>query len=265
MIRLCFVLFFWFFLYNQLLLAQGRVFIESSSISKAEREAILILPGFGSKVFGTKNIAKFFKYKGYDVFIPKYISRKSVGQSVENVDRFVLKHGLKEYKKLHVFSYIFGTWAINLWIKEHGKCNISTMVFDRSPLQERAPEALIKDSPILAKVLFGDVMADFCNTAYLPINDTSILKGIFIETYATRLIYKHKKTALKNGPVTFDVQALNQSYTDFCYIPLNHDEMYQHLDVFGNEVLNFIKDGSFSPNIKQNSFLENPFVKFEKK
>jgi hypothetical protein len=245
-------------------LAQGRIFIESSSISKAEREAILILPGFGSKVFGTKKIAKFFKNKGYDVYIPKYISRKSVEQSVENVDRFVLKYDLKEYKKLHVFSYIFGTWTINLWIKEHGKCNISTMVFDRSPLQERAPEALIKDSPILAKVLFGDVMSDFCNTAYIPINDTAILKGIFIETYATRLINKHKKTALKNGPVTFNVQALNQPYTDFCYIPLNHDEMYQQIDVFGKEVLNFIKDGSFSTKIKQNSFLENPFVKFEK-
>lgn len=265
MIRLLSFLFYLIFCLNQSNFAQGRIFVESSSISKAEREAILILPGFGSKVFGTKKIAKFFKNKGYDVYIPKYISRKSVEQSVENVDQFVFKHGLKEYKKLHVFSYIFGTWTINLWIKEHGKCNISTMVFDRSPLQERAPEALIKDSPILAKVLFGDVMSDFCNTVYIPINDTAILKGIFIETYATRLINKHKKTALKNGSVTFDVQALNQSYTDFCYIPLNHDEMYQQLDVFGNEVLNFIKDGSFSTKIKQNSFLENPFVKFEKK
>lgn len=265
MIRSIFILFFWVVFFNQVLLSQGRIYIESTSGPKAQREAILILPGFGSKVFGTKKIAKFFKNRGYDVYIPKYISRKSVEQSVKNVDRFVLKHGLKEYKKLHVFSYIFGTWTINLWIKEHGKCNIATMVFDRSPLQERAPEALIKDSPLLAKVLFGDVMSDFCNTSYLPINDTVILKGIFIETYATRLINKHKKTALKNGPVTFDVQALNQSYTDFCYIPLNHDEMYQQLDVFGNEVIRFIKDGSFSSNIKQNSFLENPFVKFETK
>jgi hypothetical protein len=117
----------------------------------------------------------------------------------------------------------------------------------------------------LAKGLFGDVMEDFCNTAYLPINDTSISKGIFIETYATRLINKHKKTALKNGSVTFDVKALNQSYTDFCYLPLNHDEMYYELEDFGNEVLNFIKKGAFSPEIKQNSFVENPFVKFDKK
>lgn len=265
MIRLYLVLFFWIVPLHQVLFAQGRIFIELSSISKAEREAILILPGFGSKVFGTKKIAKFFKNKGYDVYIPKYISRKSVEQSVENVHQFVLKYGLKTYKKLHVFSYIFGSWTINLWIKEHGKCNISTIVFDRSPLQERAPEALIKDSPLLAKVLFGDVMEDFCNTAYSPINDTSISKGIFIETYATRLIHKHRKTALKNGPVSFDVKSLNQSFSDFCYIPLNHDEMYQQLDIFGNEVIRFINVGSFSPNIKQKSFLENPFSKFEKK
>jgi hypothetical protein len=127
---------------NQSNFAQGRIFIESSSILKTEREAILILPGFGSKIFGTKKIAKFFKHKGYDIYIPKYISRKSVEKSVENVDRFISKHGLKDYKKLHIFSYIFGTWTINLWINKNGKCNISTIVFDRSPLQERAPAAL---------------------------------------------------------------------------------------------------------------------------
>ncbi|MFM7683988.1 MAG: hypothetical protein ACKO7P_14785, partial [Bacteroidota bacterium] len=114
MIRCYFVLFFLVISFNQSLLAQGRIFIESKSSSKAQREAILILPGFGSKVFGTKKIAKFFQYKGFDVYIPKYISRKSVEQSVVNVDEFILKHGLKEYKKLHVFSYIFGTWTINL-------------------------------------------------------------------------------------------------------------------------------------------------------
>jgi hypothetical protein len=65
--------------------------------------------------------------------------------------------------------------------------------------------------------------------------------------------------------VIFDVKAFDQSYTDFCYLPLNHDEMYYKLDVFGNEVINFIKKAAFSQEIKQNSFVDNPFVKFDKK
>ena len=265
MIRLLSFLFSLIFCLNQSNFAQGRIFIESSSISKTEREAILILPGFGSKVFGTKKIAKFFKNKGYDVYIPKYISRKSVEQSVENVNRFVLKHGLKDYKKLHVFSYIFGTWTINMWINKHGKCNISTMVFDRSPLQERAPAALMKDSPILAKVLFGGVMEDFCNTVYPPITDTSIFKGIFIENYATKLINKHKKTVMSMGNVNFGIENLHQNVNDYCFIPLNHDEMYRKLDVFGPEVMNFIRDHAFSQEIKSKKYQVNPFVKFDKK
>jgi hypothetical protein len=245
--------------------SQSQVFIEHSKLPRAQREAILVLPGFGSKVFGTKKIAKFFKNKGFDIFIPRYISRKTVRKSIENLDKFIVKHELKEYKKLHVFSYIFGSWTINSWIKKYGSNNIATLIFDRSPLQERAPATLMKDMPFISKLIFGNVMRDFNNTPYLPANDSSIVKGIFIETFATKLIYKHKSTAFEKGPVTFDVKALNQSFDDFCYLPLNHDEMYNQLDVFGNEVLHFIKNGQFSEQAKQFSFVENPFVKFEKK
>lgn len=245
--------------------AQGKIFIEDSKIARAQKEAILILPGFGSKVFGTKKIAKFFRNKGFDIYIPRYISRKSVQKSVENVDRFIEEHELKAYKKLHVFSYIFGTWAINSWINKHGKNNISTIVYDRSPLQERAPAALMNDSPILAKVLFGNVMRDFCNTPYESVNDTSIITGIFIENYATKLINKHKETVLKMGNINFSVENFNQPFDDYCFLPLNHDEMYKKLDVFGQEVLNFIHHHSFSQEIKSKKYQVNPFIKFRRK
>lgn len=83
--------------------AQGKIYVEDPKIARSQKEAILILPGFGSKVFGTKKIAKFFRNKGFDIYIPRYISRKSVQKSVENVDRFIEEHELKAYKKLHVF------------------------------------------------------------------------------------------------------------------------------------------------------------------
>ena len=134
------------------------------SIPKSQKEAILILPGFGSKVYGVKKIAAYFKKSGYDLFIPKYISRKSLEKSVETLNHFILKHGLKAYKKIHVLAYIFGSWTINSWVDKYGACNISTIIYDRSPLQERAPAALIEDSPILSKILFGNAMKDFCET-----------------------------------------------------------------------------------------------------
>ena len=44
--------------------------IENNSIPISEKEAILILPGFGSKIHGVKHIKNFFSHKGYDLFIP---------------------------------------------------------------------------------------------------------------------------------------------------------------------------------------------------
>ncbi len=245
--------------------AQHQFVLIHDSMPKSQKEAILILPGFGSKVYGIKKIAAYFKRSGYDLYIPKYISRKSVEKSVETLDHFVMNHGLKEYKKLHVLAYIFGSWTINSWITKHGKCNISTIIYDRSPLQERAPAALVEDSPVLSKILFGNAMKDFCTTPYISMNDSSIYKGIMIETYATHLIYKHQKTALKSGTVKWDPVSLNQQFQDYCYLPLNHDEMYKKLDIFGNEVINFITLHAFSKEIKKHTIIENPFIKFAKK
>jgi len=239
--------------------------VNNSSINSfKEREALLILPGFGSKVFGTKKLKSYFKERGYDLFIPKYISRKSLDVSVENLNNFMLKQNLKDYKKVHVFAYIFGTWTINNWIKKYGKGNICTIVYDRSPLQERAPLALVKDSPLMAKLLFGNVMKDFSNLPYPVIEDSSIFKGIFIENYATKLINKHRKTVMSFGNVSFDINHLNQSVVDFCYIPLNHDEMYNHPEVFGPEILYFIQNQSFSQEIKAKKYQVDPFIKFRK-
>jgi len=85
-----------------------RVFIDNSKPLN-EKEAILILPGFGSRVQGTKHIADFFFNKGYDVYIPDYIARKSINNCVNNLDKFIIKYKFKEYKKIHVFSYIVGS------------------------------------------------------------------------------------------------------------------------------------------------------------
>jgi hypothetical protein len=245
--------------------AQRNSYVLNPLLPKAQKEAILILPGFGSKVFGTKKIRNFFKKQGYDLYVPNYISRKSVAKSVTNLDEFIQQKELLKYQKLHVFAYIFGSWTINQWIAQHGRHNIQTLVYDRSPLQERIPAILVSESPILAKILFGPVMNDFCKTSYFPVQDSSIYKGIFIETYATKLVKKHQKSVMNSGLLRWDVASLNQTNLDFCYIPLNHDEMYWDLPVFGSEVIHFIQFHSFSATAKNNSIPTDPFIKFQKK
>ncbi len=113
--------------------------------------------------------------------------------------------------------------------------------------------------------MFGKITRDFVNTPYPVLNDTTIIKGVFIETYATNVVRKHKETAMEQGPLSWDVTDLKQPVNDFTYLPLNHDQMYTKPQVFGYEVFYFIEHGHFSEAFKRITPVENPFIKLKKR
>jgi len=241
------------------------IFISNNVLAKSEKEAILILPGFGSKIQGTDSIIAFFIKTGYDVYIPNYISRKSIANCVTNLDEFIIKNDLASYSKLNVFSYIVGAWTLNNWILKNPKNNIHSIVYDRSPLQERAPYALVTDIPVIIRLFSGKIMKEFSKTPYLPISNSQINIGVFIENRATKLIKKHKKTAMSLGSIDWNPKELKQVYSDFCYLPLNHDDLYNRFEIFGGEIIYFFKYNAFSSDAKRTHFSEDPFINFEKK
>lgn len=240
------------------------VVIADKNLPRSQKEALLILPGFGSKIHGSKAQKRYFANKGYDLFIPSYISRKSVAATVKNVDEFYQKHHLGEYKKVHVFGYIVGSWAVNLWIKAHPENNIATIIYDRSPLQERAPAALVKDMPVLIKILAGPMMKDFSRTPYPSLDRKNIRIGLLIESKATKLIRRHKKSALSLGPVQWDLIPFRQTADDAHYTWLNHDDMYSRFDVVGPEIWHFIQHGRFSEAARRVPFTDDPFIPVKK-
>lgn len=240
--------------------AKERIYIANISKEKSEKEAILILPGFGSRVHGTGNIADFFFFKGYDVFIPDYISRNSISACVSNLDAFMTKHKLSDYKKIHVFAYIVGSWTLNNWILQHPNNNISSIIYDRSPIQERAPAALVKDIPFISWLIAGKIMKEFSQTPYPSIPKNNIHIGIMIESKSTRLIRKHKRSALSSGSVSWDVASLQQEHDDFFYTWLNHDDVYTRFDVIGAELFYFFEKGRFMEEAQRSPYLEDPFL-----
>lgn len=237
------------------------IVIEDTSIPLSQKEAILILPGFGSKIHGVKDIRDFFIHKGYDVYIPHYIGRDSLQQCVFNLNIFIEKHHLLNYKKLHVFSYIAGSWVLNMWLQKHSVNNIASIVYDRSPFQERAPYVLVKDKPLLIKLVVGKIMYDFSQTLYPTNANDSKNIGIIIENKPTQLILKHKKTALMLGEFTFSKDSLKQPCDDYLYECINHDEMYFQFSNIGPEILNFFKNGNFSSYVRKEPFIYDVFDK----
>jgi hypothetical protein len=259
--RTCFLFLLLFYTIPTWLPARDVVVIHDKKTPASQKEAILILPGFGSKLHGNKDQKKYFSQTEYDLFIPDYISRKSVEKSVDYVTRFMEKHHLSDYAKIHVFSYIVGSWTINSWILQHPKHNIASIVYDRSPLQERAPLVLVKDSPFLIRILAGPIMREFSQTPYPPIPKSDIKMGILVEGKATKLIRRHQRTTLAIGPIRWDLEQFNQAHDDALYTWLNHDDMYERFDVIGADILFFFKHGHFTDTARRIPLEGDPFEK----
>jgi hypothetical protein len=236
------------------------VIIENSDVARSQKEALLIIPGFGSRSQGVDDIADYFKNKGYDVFIPSYISRDSLNECVDNLDVFIKEQKLGEYKKVHVFSYIIGSWTINRWIAKNPENNIATIIYDRSTLQERAPYAITKDLPFIVKLLEGKIVAEFATIPYEPIPNDSTNIGLILESRATKLIRKHRQTAMELGPLDWTVEGRKQDCDDYFYTLNNHDEMYHDFDVIGKQIFGFIKNGKFSADAKRTKPETDPFA-----
>lgn len=231
--------------------------------SVVQKEAILILTGFGSKYHSLKKLRDFFSNKGYDVYIPNYISRKSLDKTIENLDDYWKSRNLAAYDKIHVFAYIVGAWSINSWLQAAPHLNIKSIVYDRSALQERAPYILIHDLKLPNYFVFGPVMKDLHQTPYPPLTDTNIRKGLLLEVYATGIVRSHQETAAQLGPYCWEPTCFKQPYLDYKYVPLNHDQMYTHPEIFGEAVLHFFKKGQFANTLNEYHPVADPFQKIE--
>jgi hypothetical protein len=234
------------------------VYVQAGSQPKSEREAIVILAGLGSKIHNARKIAQHFRNQGYDIYQPSYIERKGLDEGVEKIEQFAQKHELKTYKKVHFFCYIIGAWTFNRWYNKTDLTNIETIIYDRSPLQERAPYALMKDSKFIAWLVIGKVNNELATTPYSPLTNFKGKIGLLIETIPTKLILRHQKTAASLGPINWTHDALNQPSDDYCYVSMNHDEMYTHIGKASSEIWSFIKTGSFGEKANRSAPTNDP-------
>ncbi len=222
-------------------------------------QAVVILPGFGDSKRRRKAQLAFFKTTGYDVYIPNFSDRKSFDKCVSNLSDFVEKHEINKYQGVHYFCYILGTWVFNQYMLEETPTNVKTILYDRSPLQERAPKVAFEAIPLITKIIEGRVVGQLADIPYQPIPKNDIKIGIIIESKATTLIKIFKKQTLNMGPVEWHPDSLNQQYDDFFYVPLDHYQMYKRFDMIGSEIRAFQKEQKFSDEARREPFKWDPF------
>ena len=226
--------------------SSDRIFIQSDSVPLAQREALLILPGFGDTKKRRKIQLAYFSNRGYDVFIPSYRDRKSYKTTLDNLQHFIEEKQLASYKKVHIFSYIVGSWALNDVLNRHPLPNIHSVVYDRSPLQERAPAVVVKRIKILGRIKVGRMLEEFAQLPYPSWQGGQQARiGILVECKATFLIKLFRRYAMSLGPLCWDPSCFQQPYHAIHYTWLTHDQMYTHMDVIGPQVLHFMETGTF--------------------
>lgn len=227
----------------------------------AGREAVLILPGIAYEWEGELDIHRFaarLADEGYDVYVPNYGSRSTIDEGVAALDGFVRQHHLRHYGKLHVFAYILGGVTLNRYLQRWTLPNLASIVFDRGPLQERADIVATTHIPLLTSIVVGDVVADLAGSEPLAFTG-DIPVGIIIENRATWFVRLYREETLELGPLSFAPAILEQPYTDFMHVWLDHNDMYHAFEIVGGEVATFFRTGRFSAAARKIPFEDDPF------
>jgi hypothetical protein len=217
-------------------------------------EALIVLPGFGYNHGGEqalRRLAPSMAAQGIDLFVPTFVSRAGLAESREHLRRLILANHFDRYDRVHVFAFIAGGWTLNPLVGTESLRNLSTVVYDRSPYQERAPRIAVERLPWLAWLKYGRVVFDVARTPYTPINVPRVRVGLVVETEPTRFIRRFAATARRYGPYDFACDALTQPFDDCLYVPLDHGQLYTHFDEVWPEVLAFIRGGHFSESARR--------------
>ena len=184
--------------------------------------------------------------EGIDLYVPTYISRSGLIESRAKLQQFIRDQALGRYDRVHVFAFIAGAWTLNPLVEIHGLPNLSTVVYDRSPLQERAPRIAAEKLRVLTWLRYGSPVFDVAKTAYTPLTSPGVKVALMVETTPTSFIKRYETAARGYGPLRFECDAFSQPYDDCLYLPLNHDELYLRFAEIWPELLAFIRTGRFT-------------------
>ena len=212
-------------------------------------DALLILSGFGygrGQADGFRSVAGRAASEGLDLYVPKYLSRRGLEPSRAALAAFVRAQHLDRYARVHVFAFIAGAWTLNPEAARGLLPNLASVVYDRSPYQERAPAIAVEALPLPAWLRYGSTIFDVARTPYPPLNDARVRVGLIVETRPTAFIRHHARDAIAGG--TFDARcgAFGQPYDDCVFVAMSHDDLYGRFAELWPDVASFIHAARFT-------------------
>ena len=242
----------------------GHMVKPALSASKPNADALLVLPGFGYSRSGEKSLralAPAMAGDGIDLYVADFVTRSGLVESRAKLDRFIHENRLERYERLHVFAFIAGAWTFNPLMVRDRLPNLTSVVYDRSPLQERAPGIAADKLRLLAWVKYGSTVFDVATTPYPPLAAPAVHVALMVESRPTAFIRRYEKPARERGPFRFECDAFHQRYDDCLYLPMNHDELYVRFAETWPELRAFIRSGHFTSAADRTPPIGDPFAR----
>jgi hypothetical protein len=221
-----------------------------TSPSGPAREALLVLPGFGYSSEGERAIRALepiMRAEGIDLYVPAFVTRSGLDDSRKKLRHFIVEQRLERYSRVHVFAFLAGGWTFNPLAEDAGLLpNLASIVYDRSPYQERAPRIAAEKLKILAWLRYGPVLFDVAKAPYPPLPRSDVNVGMIVETSPTSFVLRYQEKARSYGPFAFDCAALSQPHDDCIFVPMHHTELYTRFGEVWPELRAFIRDSRFT-------------------
>lgn len=209
----------------------------------AAMQSLLILPGLGGGDRARARMLAWGERQPFAVHVPDYHRRAGFEATVEALADYIHAQRLDRVHNLSAFCFILGGWTLNRYLAEHDLPGLRTVVYDRSPYQERLAATFAERFPWIGRIRFGRLLRDFAATPYPPLPGRDRRVGLVVETRATRLA----RLLVRERDLSCDPLVFGQRYDDAIELPLDHDAMYTRFDEVVPDVVHFIRHGRFRP------------------
>jgi hypothetical protein len=212
------------------------------------RDALLILPGFGyARVAGQpfRVVRETAAASGIDVYVPAYVTRSGLEANRAALRAFIREQHLDRYERVHVFAFIAGAWTVNPLIDAGALPNLATIVYDRSPFQERAPSIAVRDMRVPAWLRYGSTIFDVARTPYPPLARPGVRVALLVETKPTAFIEHHAKDGDTPPSDAFSCTAMRQRFDACAYTAMSHDELYTRFTEIWPSIESFMRTGEW--------------------
>ena len=237
---------------------------QDSERSPSQKTALIIMNGFGGSKSACKAQFAFWKEQGMDVFIPEVLLRPSLESSSVAMEEFIAEYGIAEYAEVRSICYIAGAFLLHTYLESHALPSLRYVIYDRSPIQERAPQAVMTAIPVLGTWMKGKVLKDLSEAVWpAPIVSPSVITGLAIENRATGLMRWLQDEAEALGPFEFDWKKIDSNASDAFHVALDHDMMYTRWDILGAPFLHFFAHGVFPEGVSRGRLTDHPFDKHQ--